>query len=370
MKVALVYDRVNKVGGAERVLQALHEVWPEAPLYTAVYNPKTAPWARDFEVRPSFLQGLPFARSRHEWLAWVTGQAFERFDFSGFDVVISVTSAEAKFVVTPPKTLHICYCLTPTRYLWSGKSLYEQDGIRGWGLQMFGPLLRARDFEAAQRPDLMVAISKTAQKRIAKYYRRESEVIYPPVDTDQFGQHPVLTDSATPGVDSYYLVVSRLVAYKKVDVAIEAFNRLGKPLIIVGTGEEEKRLKRLAKANVSFVSQLTDEELVRYYRGCRAVVFPGEEDFGLVSLEAQAAGKPVVAFGKGGVTETVQAGKTGEFFAELSPQALATAVKKVASKTYKSEDCRRQAAQFSQERFKTVFRQFVEEQWQQYQKQS
>lgn len=357
------------------MLLALHELWPEAPLYTSVFNPKTASWAKKFAVKPSWLQSLPFFRSRHEWLAWATGWAFSRFDFSDYEIVVSVTSAEAKFVVVPPKTLHICYCLTPTRYLWSGRSVYEQNGTKGLGLRLLGPWLRARDFLAAQRPQVMVAISRVVQRRIEKYYRRNSKVVYPPVDIDYFnmdsmGTNPMLSDLATPGVAKYYLVVSRLVPYKRVDLAVKAFNRLGKPLIIVGKGSEEKRLKRLAKSMISFVGKLTDEELVRYYQSCRAVVFPGEEDFGLVSLEAQAAGKPVIAFSKGGVTETVVAGKTGEFFGEPTVDSLVDAVRRVSKKTYKPEACRNQAARFSQEKFKTIFRQFVEEQWQKHQKKS
>jgi glycosyltransferase involved in cell wall biosynthesis len=226
--------------------------------------------------------------------------------------------------------------------------------------------LRQADFEAAQRPDVLLAISRTVAKRIAKYYRRRAEVICPPVDHRLF----INSEQGKPSTGDFYLVVSRLVPYKRVDLAVQAFNRLGKPLLIVGEGSEAKRLKRLAKSTVSFVGQLTDEELVRYYQSCRAVVFPGEEDFGLVSLEAQAAGKPVVAYGKGGVTETVVAGKTGEFFRKPTVESLVQTVKRASRKTYKPEDCQRQAARFSQEKFKTVFRLFVEEQWQTYRKKS
>lgn len=345
------------------MLMALHELWPEASLYTAVYNPDTAAWAKDLTVRTSFLQNFPFAKGRHEWFAWATPWAFESFDFSDFEVVVSVTSAEAKYIVTPPQTLHICYCLTPTRYLWSGKKIYERQGILGLGLRLLGPRLRQADYLAAQKPDYLVAISQTVRARIKKYYNREAEMIYPPVDVDQFK-----FEKPAQSQEDYYLVVSRLVRYKRVDLAIRAFNRLGRKLVIVGTGEEEKKLKSLAKRNIVFAGQLTDKELVRYYRGCRAVIFPGEEDFGLVSIEAQALGKPVIAFNKGGVTETVISGKTGEFFKKPDYQSLAKVVKKLGSKTYKPKNCRDQALKFSKELFQVKFRKLVEAKWQQHRK--
>ena len=317
MKIALVYDRVNKIGGAEKVLQALHEIWPEAPLYTAVYNPKGAPWAKDFSIRTSFLQKVPFAASNHELFPWLTPLAFEQFDFSDFDVVLSITSAEAKCCVTPPNVLHICYCLTPTRYLWSHKNLYEKSGLKGLALKLSGPFMRIQDFLAAQRVDEFLAISKEVKGRIKKYYQREAEVVYPPVSVSQQTEN----DFTVPP-KPYYLIVSRLVSYKKVEIAIEAFNDLKKQLIIIGTGSEEKRLKKIAGPTITFTGQLTEGEVTGYYMHCRGVIFTPEEDFGIVPVEAQMYGKPVLAFSKGGAKETVIEEKTGVFFARQDKQTL------------------------------------------------
>jgi len=360
MKVALVYDRVNKIGGAERVLKVLHELWPKAPLYTALYNPETAPWADSFEIRTSFLQKIPGAKTRHQWLAWLAPLAFESFDFSDYQLVISVTSAEAKGIITPPGTIHICYCLTPTRYLWSGKTVYEEDGLRGWFLKIFGTGFRVWDFAAAQRPDQMVAISQTVKKRISKYYRRPARIIYPPLETN-------LLIKEKREEAPFYLLVSRLVKYKRVDLAIKAFNQLGKRLVIVGQGEEERRLKALAKSKIIFVGQLTDEELVGYYQSCRALIFPSEEDFGLVSLEAQAMGRPVIGYIKGGAAETIIPGKTGLLFSKPTTGSLVKAVRTFESKAWQEMDCRQQAKKFSKNRFKKAFKALVEEEWHKHQ---
>lgn len=366
MKVALVYDRVNKWGGAERILLALHEIWPEAPLYTAVYNPKTAPWARGFKVIPSFLEKFPFAKKTHEVYPWLAPLAFESFDFSEFDIVISVTSAEAKGIISKPNTLHISYILTPTHYLWGiekGEE-YHRFGRLAPLVKVFAlpflSYLRAWDKIASQRPDILLAISKNVQKRIVKYYGRSSEVIYPPVDTEKF----VPSDQpSTINDQSYFLVVSRLVPYKRVDIVIEAFNRLRLPLKIVGTGTEMGKLRRSAKKNIEFLGQLTDEALLGYYQRCVATVFPQEEDFGLVPLEAQACGKPVIAYRGGGALETVIEGETGEFFDEQTPESLEKAVKKFKPEKYKPEDCWKNAEKFDIKIFKKKFKEFVEQQW-------
>jgi len=354
MKVALVYDRVNKIGGAERVLEALHEIFPDAPLYTAVYNPKTAPWAEKFNVIPSFLNKFPFAKRSHEIYPWLTPLAFESFDFSEFEVVISVTSEAAKGIITKPKTLHICYCLTPTRYLWSGYEDYFKNEVFRFFTKPVVSYLRRWDKIAAQRPDVFVAISKNVQQRIKKYYGRDSEVIYPPVDIDKFP----ISNSQFP-IGEYFLIVSRLVPYKKVDIAIQAFNKLGLPLKVVGTGREMGRLKRMAKKNIEFLGQLTDFQLLSYYQRCQAVVFPQEEDFGLVPLEAQACGKPVIAYRAGGALETVIERKTGEFFDKQTPENLEEIVKKFKPEKYKPEDCRQNTLKFDIKIFKKKWKTYL-----------
>ena len=359
MKIAFVYDRVNKWGGAERVLLALYEIWSEAPLYTAVYNPQTAAWAKVFKVIPSFLQKVPLAKSHHEILAPLMPLAFESFDFSEFDLVISVTSEAAKGIITKPETLHICYCLTPTRYLWSGYEDYFQNRLFRFLTQPVVVYLRRWDKIAAQRPDVYLATCENVRKRIKQYYGRNSKVIYPPVDTEKFVSNHQLS---TINHQSYFLIVSRLdFGYKRVDIAIQAFNELGLPLKIVGTGVEIGRLKRIAKKNIEFLGQLTDEELIRYYQGCQAVIYPQEEDFGLVPLEAQACGKPVIAFSGGGALETVIEGKTGEFFWPQTAEALIKSLNSLRCLKFKEEDCRKQAEKFSKEKFKKEFENYVKE---------
>ncbi|TSC54415.1 MAG: group 1 glycosyl transferase [Microgenomates group bacterium LiPW_31] len=355
MRVALVYDRVNKIGGAERVLEALHEIFPNAPLYTAVYNPKTAPWAEKFNVIPSFLNKFPFAKRSHEVYPWLTPLAFESFNFDEYDIVISVTSEAAKGTITKPKTLHICYCLTPTRYLWSGYEDYFKNEVFRFFTKPVVSYLRRWDKVAAQRPDVYIAISENVKKRIKKYYGRDSEVIYPPVDIDKFP----ISNFQFP-IGEYFLIVSRLVPYKKVDIAIQAFNKLGLPLKIIGVGREMGRLKRMAKKNIEFLGQLTDSQLLSYYQRCQAVIFPQEEDFGLVPLEAQACGKPVIAYRGGGALETVIESKTGEFFEKQTSESLGVAVKNFKPEKYNPEDCRKQAEKFDIKIFKKKWKTYLE----------
>jgi len=346
MKLAIVYDRVNKWGGAERVLLTLHEIWPDAPLYTAVYDKKRAKWADVFEVHPSFLGNLP-----HEFLPWITPMAFESFDFNGYDVVLSVTSAEAKDIITKPGTKHFCYCLTPTRYLWNASRAHESLGFSGAMLRLWAPTLRKWDLVASARPDTYIAISKHVAKRITTYYHRNAQVIYPPVDTDKFK-----VESRKSKVGDYFLCVSRLVPYKKVDVVIRAFNKLGKKLVIVGTGSQERYLRSIAKPNISFVGDLTDRELAAYYQRSRAFVSAADEDFGIVSLEAQACGKPVICPRDSGMAETVIEGVTGELFDKDLIKTLQMFMKK----RYDSRLCRRNAEKFAVERFKKEMKEAIQ----------
>lgn len=363
MKIALVYDRVNKFGGAERILLALHEIWPEAPLYTSVYDEKNAPWAKDFKVIPSFLQKFPPARKNHECFAPFMPIVFESFDFDQYDIVISVTSEAAKGIVTRPKTLHLCYCLTPTRYLWSGYEEYFNKARKRFLMRYPIAYLRLWDKIAAERPDEYIAISKTVQARIKNYYHRESEVIYPPVDTDKFEIPSFAKATAGKQNSNYFLVVSRLVKYKKVDLAVEAFNKLGWSLKVVGVGREMGNLRKKAKENIEFLGQLTDNELLSYYQNCEAVVFPQEEDFGIVPVEAMACGKPVIAYGKGGAIETVIGGVTGFFFKEQTVGCLAAKLQNSKVSEILKEGCRKQAEKFNKERFKEEFKNFVEKKW-------
>lgn len=354
MKVALVYDRVNKWGGAERVLLSLHELFPQAPLFTSVYNPDTASWAKDFNVKTSYLQSFPYARSSHEFYAPLMPLAFEQFTFDAYDLVISVTSEAAKGVITKASTKHICYCLTPTRYLWSGYNEYFQSELLRCIATPAVSYLRTWDTIAAHRPDRFIAISETVKERIKKYYQRDAAVVYPPVSPPK--RRGRLTNEHSEG---YFLIVSRLVPYKRVDLAVRACSELQLPLIVIGSGSEEKKLCRMAGPSVRFLGSLTDEDLAEYYGNCLALLFPGEEDFGLTVLEAQAFGKPVIAYKKGGALETVIEGKTGIFFSTPSKESLKEALEKFKAENFNRRDSIIQAERFTQEKFKKEFMSIV-----------
>lgn len=366
MKTAIVYDRVNKWGGAERVLLTLHEMFPDAPLYTSVYNPKTAEWAKVFpRVYTSFLQKIPFAKNNHESFAALMPFAFESFNFDEYDLVISVTSEAAKGIITKPNTKHICYMLTPTRYLWSG---YD-DYFKGLPFKVVAsPMvkyLRKWDKIAAARPDKIVAISTEVKNRIEKYYGRKSEVVFPPISisnykplASRFKKFSDLTiENELSG--GYFLVVSRLVAYKRVDLAIKAFNISGKKLVIVGSGREENKLKRMAKKNIIFMNHLTEAELTNYYSNTKALILPQNEDFGLVAVEAQACGTPVVAFRGGGALDTVVDGVTGVFFDSQSEHSLIAGLRRFDTIHFDKEKIRANADRFKVDNFKNMFEKLI-----------
>lgn len=343
VKTAIVYDRVNKWGGAERVLLALHTMFPDAPLYTSVYDKKTAPWAKVFpKVYTSFLQKIPFAVRNHEYFAPLMPLAFESFKFDAYDLVISVTSEAAKGIITKPETLHVCYCLTPTRYLWS----HRHDYLQGWTLKTAKPFinhLEKWDKLAAHRPDVLVAISSEVKKRIKKYYKRSSIMVFPPVTP--------LQGSSLRGRKDYYLVVSRLVKYKKVDVVIKAFNQLNHKLVIVGAGRDEERLKSLAGENIKFAGFVTEKKLVDYYMRAKAVIFPQEEDFGIVAGEALSLGIPVIAYKQGGARDIVEDGKNGIFFNKQNEASLVDALTRFDRLKFTKSDIVKTSRKFSTRNF-------------------
>lgn len=370
LKIALVYDRVNKFGGAERVIQQLHQLFPKAPLYTLVYDPSKATWASNINVRPSFLN-LPFLRSHHELLAPLAPLAFETFNFNDYNLVISITSESAKAVITKPNTLHVCYCLTPTRYLWSGR----QEYLTHPGLGILSPLVKRylhknikkyqkSDLYLSHRPDHYIAISKEVQSRIRRYYHRPSSVIYPPINYDYFSRAPRLKRT-------HYLFVSRLVPYKKADLVIKAFahpSLQSSNLTVVGSGSQSSSLKRLATHNVKFLSSVSDQKLRRLYASAKALIFPSHEDFGLVPLEAQACGTPVLAYNQGGAQETVIEGKTGLFFTSQTTKAIIDVITKFENQTTISPVlCRKNAARFSPLVFQHQLSATLETLWQKHQ---
>ncbi len=361
-KIALVYDRVNKWGGAEKTLLALHEIFPEAPLYAAVYDSKKAPWAKVFpQVIPSFLQNIPVLKNHHELLGWLTPIAFESLNFQEYDLVISLTSEAAKGVITNPHTRHLCICLTPTRYLWSGYKEYQENPSNKLSWipfykfisQPFLNYTKLWDKVAAQRADEMVAISTEVQSRIKKYYGRVSKIIYPPVDIEkfQFKNFNKQVGLVKNKKNNYFLIVGRLVGYKRVDLAIKAFNQLGLPLIIVGTGSEAKRLKSIANPNIKFRGFVADDEVIELYQNARALIFPGEEDFGIVMAESLASGTPVIAFSKGGALDIVKNKVTGILFKHQTVDGILEAVKRFENANFDKKQLVESVRKFSKKRF-------------------
>lgn len=357
-RIALVYDRVNKWGGAEQVLLNLHELFPQAPLYTAVYNPAKAGWAKVFpEVIPTFLQKIPLAKSHHELYPWLTPLAFESLNFDDYDLVISVTSADAKGIITKPGTFHLCYCLTPTRYLWSHEEIYQQQlGI--YAKPVFS-YLKSWDYIAAQRPDAYVAISKTVQTRIQNYYQRDSQIIYPPVDTETYSK-----SVSGSNISDFFLYVGRLVAYKQVQTLVEIFNELKLPLVIIGAGHLQKKLQQLAQSHIKILGFIPQEELISYYQQTKAFVSLQEEDFGLVYVEAQAAGKPIIALNSGGVGEIIIHNQTGLLHDSIAD--FKNSLINFHQFIFDSEIIKNNARRFSKQRFQQEFVKVLSTQWKKY----
>lgn len=374
MKVAIVHDYLTKLGGAEKVLQTIHEIYPQAPIYTLLYDKKGTRgiFESEYKIRSSKLKNLPgFLRRRSRLLLSKFPRAIEGFDFSQFDLVISSSNSFAHGVITPPKTLHITYCYSPMRYSWDWAHNYLKENNIGMGplglyIRSIISKIRLWDYNASKRTDEWIAISKTVAKRILKYYRKQSEIIYPPVDIEE-----LLKNDKKP--KKYYLIVSRLTQYKNIDLAIKAFNQLEIPLYIIGEGADEKRLKSIAKENIKFLGWKNDQERNSFLSECRAFVFPGEDDFGLTPVEAMAAGRPVIALNSGGATETVVPGETGEFFDQTDKiDDLVKIVNKVEKNysAYKSEVCKNQAKKFSEEVFVTNFKNYIEQKYREFKNES
>ncbi len=357
MRVALVHDYLNQYGGAERVLEALHALYPEAPVYTSLYDPRSMPGAfRRWDIRTSFLQHLPRRVSLARlYLTWYP-YAFESFDLRGYDLILSSSSAFAKGVIPPAGARHICYCHNPARFLWDAGSYlkYEPLGwLAGWLLAGVFHRLRLWDVAVNLRVDTFIANSRTVAARIARYYRRESTIIHPPVDVSSF---PVAR-----GEGHYFLAGGRLVPHKRLDLAVAACTRLGLPLVVFGEGRDRARLERLAGPTVRFVGRVSEAELRRLYLDCRALLFPGEEDFGIAPLEAMACGRPVIAYGAGGALETVVAGQTGLLFSPQEEEALVEVLTSFRDGDFDPARLRRHAEQFDVPRFQEKIRDLVQQ---------
>ncbi len=353
--IALVHEWLTNVAGSERVLLALKEIYKDAPIFTSVFEPKKSPPFQAFNVTTSFLQKIPFMKSKRELLIPFTPFAFEQFNLSKYNLVISNTSMAAKGVITKPECIHISYCNTPPRYLWEmNVDPRASKGRFSFLRKNIIHKMRLWDRVAADRVDYFLANSKYIANRIKKYYKRDSIVVYPPVNVENFYV------AEKKDIKDYYLFVSRLINYKKCDLVIDAFNDLKLPLKIIGTGPDEQLLKKRAKSNIEFLGFISDESMKKYYAEAKAFIFPAEEDFGIVPVEAMSAGRPVIAFQNGGAAETVVEGVTGTFFAEQTPQCLIDAVKNFDPEKFNSETIRRHAEKFSLERFKKEFKETVE----------
>ncbi|KKR25923.1 MAG: hypothetical protein UT58_C0029G0003 [Microgenomates group bacterium GW2011_GWC1_39_7b] len=352
--MAIVYDWVDKFGGAEQLLLSLHRLFPKAPLFTTIYNRKNSPWANCFKVIPSWLDKLPWPK-KHELLTPILPLAVESLDFSDFNVVISVSSSFAKGIITQPNTLHICYCLSPTRFLWQDRLLYE-GRLPMVVKELAKPIffyLREWDKIAAHRPDYFVAISKYVAQGISQtYHRNVIEVIYPPI-ANANNDSLIKTSNKKK---NYFLIVSRLVPYKRVDIVIKAFSQLNFRLKIVGSGMEMSTLKQIAGDNIEFLGKVSEPEKTILYAGAIAVIIPQREDFGLVGLEANSYGIPVLAFAAGGNLETVIDGVTGRFFSSQTPEAIAQAIISTDFSQYLSLNCKKHAQAFSYANFNKKWR--------------
>lgn len=351
MKIALVHEYLNQFGGAERVLQVLCAMFPDAPIYTLFYDSgATGGVFEGREIRTSFLQKMPFIKQYHYFFPLLMPLAIEQFDFSEFDVVLSISASFAKGVITKPQARHICYCLTPPRFLWDDSQKFMEDFkyplLIKKTLPPFISYLRLWDREASYRVDKFWAISNFVRDRIKKYYLCDSELIYPPVNVEKF--------YISKNIGNYFFMVGRLVSYKRFDMVIEAFNKLGWPLKIAGVGPEMKRLKKLANRNIEFLGLVSDDKLAKLYSEMKALVFPQEEDFGITPLEAMASGRPVIAYRGGGAIETVVAGETGIFFDEQTSKSLIDCIRDFDASRFKPEVCLNQATKFNIDIFRNI----------------
>lgn len=345
MRVAIVYDRLNKIGGAEQVLIAFHKMYPEADWYTSVWDPIRAAFSKDWHVHTSWLNRVPFLRTHHEWIPFLMPFIFESFDLRSYDLVISIGSAESKGVITRPGTKHLYYCLTPTRYLYSHAREYLSNPL----YRFVGNYLRQWDLVAASRPEEMIAISTQVKMRIKEIYNRDSIIIYPPVDTVRFALKRPKEQNQELELKEYFLVVSRLVPYKKIDVLVRAANLAKKNLIIIGVGSEMTKLSKLAGPTVRLLGHVDSDKLPLYYQNCQAYLQANEEDFGISMCEAQSAGRPVIAYGKGGALDIVIPGKTGILLGNNSVDSFAKVLSEFGTMSFVPRDCQKNASRFDKD---------------------
>jgi glycosyltransferase involved in cell wall biosynthesis len=356
LRIALVHDYLNQMGGAEKLLLTLHDLFPTAPVYTSIYaSSRVDARFRHMDIRTGFMQRLPLVKKHHQPFLPLFPLAFEQLDLRAYDLVISDSSAFAKGIVTRPEALHICYCHTPMRWAWNYEEYVERERLGRAARMILSPtiaVLRQWDYTTAARVDYFVANSSSVAARIAKYYRRDSVYIPPPIDMSPF--------ELSTHRENYFLVVSRLIPYKRIDLAISAFNKLGLPLRIIGSGRDERRLRRLAGPTIQFMGHQPDHDVRKQLAACRALIFPGEDDFGMTPVEAQACGRPVIAYGAGGALDTIVPGTTGMFFHSPEAESLAAAVSEFRDDRFDPATIRQHALYFDIRQFQQRFLEFLE----------
>jgi len=362
MKVALVHDFLIQNGGAEAVLKIFSEMFPEASIFTLVYDKnKIDVFFKNKKIIPSFIQKMPLGKTKYQWFLPLMPLAIEELNLMDYDLIISSSSAFANGVITNPDAMHICYCHTPTRYLWTDSHDYIKGLKYNFLIKKIIPIalnkIRIWDRLAAERPNYFISNSKCVQKRIKRYYNRESLIIYPPVESNKFSiSHNIETDKQK----GYFLIGGRLVSYKKYDLVVKAFNKLGMGLKIFGEGPEFKRLKKMARDNIEFLGRVNDDKRKELYKNAIAFLNPQEEDFGITTVESMASGRPVIAYSAGGALETIIEGKTGVFFNEQNWASLADTIIKFKPQQFNPEEIRQYAKKFDVDNFKGQIKEFVD----------
>lgn len=358
MKIALIHDYLLNNTGSERIFSTIIESFDKSDIFTILYNKEK--FSHFKGIKSTFINRLKFIN--YKYLIPLFPFAVKSINFNNYDIIISSSHAWTKNINKPKDSLHICYCYTPMKFAWEFKDLYLKDEspiLRPF-ISLYLNYFKNWDYKNTENVDYFIAISKNVADRIKRYYNRDSTIIYPQIDTKFYSPK----DNSNEG---FYLIVSRLVEYKKIDLAINAFNKLNLKLKIIGSGRDEKKLKKLVKSNnIKFLGKLSDNEVLNYYRKCKALIFPGEEDLGLTPIEAQSCGKPVIAYSKGGALETVIEGKTGHFFYRQTPEALIKAIKEFEKMDFNTKICRKNALRFDKEIFKKKIKNFIEEKYREF----
>lgn len=358
MKVAIIHDWLTGMRGGEKCLEVFCELFPDGTIYTLVYNKaRMSEIINKMHIKTSFIQIMPFSFSHYRYYLPLFPIAIQQFGLREYDLVISSSHCVANGVITSPQTLHLCYCHTPMRYIWDMRHFYFNNTTNRLTLPLLSFIiyyLRNWDMDQASKTNYYIANSENIKNKIKRYYKRNADVIYPPVDTSFYTPAEVCKEE-------YFLVAGNLAPYKRIDLAIETFNRMGEPLVIVGEGVEGRKLKNMAKKNIQFVGWQPQEKLREYFRHCQALIFPGEEDFGIIPLEAQACGRPVIAFKKGGVLESIIDGETGLFFEEQAADSLSKAIKKFKSLSFDTKTIRNHAILFDRSVFKKKINNYIKE---------